>query len=40
MAGHSNLSTTQRYVHFLKGDLEMAAKLIGNIVVTPAEAAQ
>jgi integrase len=40
MAGHSNLSTTQRYVHFLKGDLEMAARLIGNILVTPSEAAQ
>lgn len=40
MAGHSNLSTTQRYVHFLKADLEMAARLIGNIVVTPVEAAQ
>lgn len=26
MAGHSNLSTTQRYVHFLKGDLEEAAR--------------
>jgi integrase len=40
MAGHSNLSTTQRYVHFMKADLEMAARLIGNIMVTPAEAAQ
>ena len=26
MAGHTNLSTTQRYVHFLKGDLEEAAR--------------
>lgn len=26
MAGHKNLSTTQRYVHFLKGDLEEAAR--------------
>ena len=26
MAGHVNLSTTQRYVHFLKGDLEEAAR--------------
>ncbi len=26
MAGHTNLSTTQRYVHFLKADLEEAAK--------------
>jgi len=26
MAGHTNLSTTQRYVHFLKEDLEEAAR--------------
>jgi len=26
MAGHTNLSTTQRYVHFLKQDLEEAAR--------------
>ncbi len=34
MAGHTNLSTTQRYVHFLKADLEKAAEAIGNILVT------
>jgi site-specific recombinase XerD len=28
MAGHSTLSTTQRYVHFLKADLEDAAALL------------
>jgi site-specific recombinase XerD len=26
MAGHRNLSTTQHYVHFLKADLEDAAR--------------
>lgn len=26
MAGHVHLSTTQRYVHFLKADLEEAAR--------------
>jgi integrase len=29
MAGHRNLSTTQHYVHFLKADLEEAARLLG-----------
>jgi integrase len=29
MAGHSNLATTQRYVHRLKGDLEDAARRLG-----------
>ena len=28
MAGHKNLATTQHYVHFLKGDLEEAARRI------------
>jgi site-specific recombinase XerD len=28
MAGHVHLSTTQRYVHFLKADLEDAARKI------------
>lgn len=38
MAGHTNLSTTQRYVHFLKGDLEDAARRlagVGNMLETP-----
>jgi site-specific recombinase XerD len=35
MAGHTNLSTTQRHVHYLKADLEHAARAIGNILVTP-----
>ena len=35
MAGHTNLSTTQGYVHYLRGDLEMAAQLIGNMLATP-----
>lgn len=38
MAGHRNLSTTQRYVHFLKADLEDAALRlagIGNMLETP-----
>jgi integrase len=37
MAGHRNLSTTQHYVHFLKADLEDAARLLaghGNRTVT------
>ena len=29
MAGHKHLSTTQRYVHFMKQDLEEAAKRLG-----------
>ena len=28
MAGHRNLATTQHYVHFLKADLEDAARRI------------
>ncbi len=39
MAGHTNLSTTQRYVHLLKGDLEDAARRlagVGNMLETPA----
>ena len=38
MAGHSNLSTTQNYVHFLKADLEDAARRLstpGNSLATP-----
>jgi integrase len=38
MAGHSNLATTQRYVHCLKGDLEEAAERLarlGNMWETP-----
>jgi integrase len=38
MAGHTNLSTTQRYVHFLKDDLEDAARRlsgVGNMLETP-----
>lgn len=38
MAGHSNLSTTQRYVHFLKTDLDDAARRLatsGNRLETP-----
>jgi integrase len=38
MAGHTNLSTTQRYVHFLKADLEDAARRlagVGNLLETP-----
>jgi integrase len=37
MAGHTNLSTTQRYVHFLKADLEDAARRlagVGNMLET------
>jgi len=37
MAGHRNLSTTQHYVHFLKADLEDAARRLddrGNQGVT------
>lgn len=37
MAGHSNLSTTQNYVHFLKADLEDAARRLattGNSLAT------
>ncbi len=37
MAGHTNLSTTQRYVHLLKGDLEDAARRlsgVGNMLET------
>ena len=30
MAGHKHLSTTQRYVHFLKEDLEEAARRLGS----------
>jgi len=38
MAGHKHLSTTQRYVHFLKSDLEDAARrlaAVGNMWATP-----
>jgi integrase len=38
MAGHKHLATTQRYVHFLKADLEAAAERLaefGNNLVTP-----
>jgi hypothetical protein len=38
MAGHRNLSTTQHYVHFLKADLENAARGldgVGNMLETP-----
>jgi hypothetical protein len=41
MAGHKHLSTTQRYVHFLKEDLEDAARRlagVGNIQETPSGA--
>lgn len=34
MAGHSNLSTTQRYVHQVQGDLERAAAMFGNMLET------
>jgi site-specific recombinase XerD len=37
MAGHSELSTTLRYVHFVKADLEDAARLIGNMLETGPE---
>ena len=35
MAGHKHLSTTQRYVHFLKEDLEEAARRLGGGNSTP-----
>jgi site-specific recombinase XerD len=47
MAGHRNLSTTQHYVHFLKADLEDAARWLnepgngnerGNSGATPSRA--
>ena len=31
MAGHKNLSTTQRYVHYLKADLEDAARRLAGV---------
>jgi len=37
MAGHSNLSTTARYTHMMQGDLERAAELFGNLLVTVPE---
>ena len=36
MAGHKHLSTTQRYVHFLKEDLEEAARRLAGGSSTPA----
>jgi integrase len=35
MAGHSNLSTTQRYAHYVRADLRDAATRIGNMLETP-----
>ncbi len=35
MAGHSNLSTTQRYVHHIAADLDAAGEIMGNIWATP-----
>ena len=40
MAGHKHLATTQRYVHFLKDDLQDAARRlagVGNMLETPPE---
>jgi site-specific recombinase XerD len=41
MAAHRNLSTTQHYVHFLKADLEDAARRldrVGNMLETASPA--
>jgi integrase len=41
MAGHRNLATTQHYVHYLKADLEDAARRLngnGNMLETPSPA--
>jgi integrase len=38
MAGHTHLSTTQRYVHLLRGDLDDAAVRIGNMLATASAA--
>jgi integrase len=35
MAGHKNLSTTQRYVHYLKQDLEEAGRRLGRLENVP-----
>jgi site-specific recombinase XerD len=40
MAGHANLSTTEKYVHVLHADLDAAARVLGKVVKMPPEAAE
>lgn len=40
MAGHKHLATTEKYVHLLNADLEEAARILGNILETDADAAE